>query len=203
MIFYFLFAKIKNNLRQTEKTGRGFSLIELMVSVSILTIISIMVFASYPEFSQRMAIRRTSNDIALAAREAQVNALSIKEFGGEFPAFGVNFNKGKTFTIFADLNTNPELSGFGNGIYDGSLETFKAILITTGDSVSRIQLCKNEDCFESTVANIVYPRTNPMASITDQDGFNTYDYAIITITAPNGKISKNIEIWLNGQISIK
>ena len=32
---------------------RGFSLIELMVAVGIMTLINIMIFASYPEFSQK------------------------------------------------------------------------------------------------------------------------------------------------------
>ena len=57
---------------------RGFSLIELMVAVGIMTLINIMIFASYPEFSQKMALKRTSEEVALIARQAQAYALGIK-----------------------------------------------------------------------------------------------------------------------------
>ena len=57
---------------------RGFSLIELVVAVGIMTLINIMIFASYPEFSQKMALKRTSEEIALIVRQAQAYALGIK-----------------------------------------------------------------------------------------------------------------------------
>jgi len=185
-----------------NRKANGFSLIELMVSISILTIISMMVFASYPEFNQRMAIRRTSNDIAMAVREAQINALSIKESDveGEFPAYGINFNKTeKEFTLFADKGE------VRNNRYDGENEKINTFVITTGDTISKLQLCSSSGCEggEPKEINIVYPRSSPMANISNESGSGSFDFAIITISAPNGKISKDIEIYLNGQISIK
>ncbi|HBB56452.1 TPA: hypothetical protein DEW47_01970 [Patescibacteria group bacterium] len=205
-----LFVLIKNDIIKAMKFFRfdflnfifsrkanGFSLIELMVSVSILTVINMMVFASYPEFNQRMAIRRTSNDIALAVREAQVNALSIKELDGKFPAYGINFKTGNTFTLFADKGEE----GVRNNLYDEG-EEINTFMITTGDTISRLQLCSS-GCNDTGEINIVYPRSNPMASITDSSGSGSNDYAIVTIAAPNDKISKDIKIYLNGQISIE
>ena len=48
-----------------------------MVAVGIMTLINIMIFASYPEFSQKMALKRTSEEIALIVRQAQAYALGI------------------------------------------------------------------------------------------------------------------------------
>ena len=76
---------MNNGLR--IKGGRfltgGFTLTELLVVVGIMTIMNLLIFANYPEFSQRLALKRTSEDIALIVRQAQAYSLGIKK-----PAFG-------------------------------------------------------------------------------------------------------------------
>ena len=56
-----------------------------MVAVGIITVINIMIFASYPEFSQKWPLKRTSEEVALIVRQAQAYAQGIKRpvSGGE------------------------------------------------------------------------------------------------------------------------
>ena len=61
-----------------SRKANGFSLIELMVAVGIITVINIMIFASYPEFSQKLSLKRTSEEVALIVRQAQAYAQGIK-----------------------------------------------------------------------------------------------------------------------------
>lgn len=183
---------------------RGFSLIELMVAVGILTLINIMIFASYPEFSQRIALRRTSEEIALIVRQAQAYSLGIKKpvsGGDEYYGFGVHFDKSqpnsKSIILFTDSD--------GDGKYSGEL--FQEFKIDTGVYVYDLQTCdssKNCSSIVDTVLDVFYPRASSFSLI--DGGTSNASYAQIRIKSPRGDASKNkkdIEIWTNGQISVK
>ena len=184
---------------------RGFSLIELMVAVGILTLINIMIFASYPEFSQKMALKRTSEEVALIARQAQAYALGIKRpvSGGEdYYGFGIHFDKSdsKSLILFADSDSDK--------IYDDG-ELFQEFKIGTGDYVSELQACDSDSCQSvgSGGLDVVYPRATTIASISaDGDVCGSCSYARVTIQSPRGNEEKNkkhINIWISGQISVE
>lgn len=179
---------------------RGFSLIELMVAVGIMALINIMIFASYPEFSQKMALKRTSEEIALSARQAQAYALGIKKsssVGDDYFGFGIHFDKSnsKSLILFTDSGATP------NKTYDVG-ELFQEFKIDTGDYVSDLRICA-DFCQSADTLDIVYPRASSMATINNDD---TLSYATITIKSPRGDADKNkklIKIWRNGQISVE
>ena len=190
-----------------SRKANGFSLIELMVSVGILTLINIMIFASYPEFSQKMALKRTSEEIALIARQAQAYSLGIKRsasISDDFFGFGVHFDKSpansKSLILFTDLDSDK--------IYDEG-ELFQEFKIDTGDYISKLQVCDSVSCpsAESGSLDIIYPRARSMASISaDKIVCSSCSYAKVTIQSPRGKEEKNkkyINIWISGQISVE
>ena len=192
---------------------RGFSLIELMVAVGILTLINIMIFASYPEFSQKMALKRTSEEVALIARQAQAYALGIKRpvsSGDDYYGFGIHFDKNdsKSLVLFADLDSDKTYDK-GDGCGGANTECFQEFKISTGDYVSELQACDSVSC--QSVGNggldIVYPRATFMASISaGGDVCGSCSYAKVTIQSPRGKEEKNkkyINIWISGQISVE
>ena len=125
-----------------SRKANGFSLIELMVSVGILTLISTMIFASYPEFSQKMALKRTSEEIALIVRQAQVYALGIKKsVSGDdyYSDSGVHFDKNdsKSLILFTDSDSDKTYDkGDGCGVSD--TECFQEFKIDTGDYISNL-----------------------------------------------------------------
>lgn len=194
----------------------GFTLTELMVVVGIMTVINLLIFANYPEFSQRLALKRTSEDVALVVRQAQAYSLGIKIPLGatddkDYSGFGVRFDKGnkKSLILFAD-----QVGGTDN-VYDksdgcgfSSTECFQEYKITTGDVVSDLRACVNETiCSEDTqTLDIFYPRASPKAKITAINTskiFTTdYSWAEITIKSPKKK-TRIIKVWVSGQVSIK
>ena len=204
--FYFL------DLRLSRKAN-GFSLVELMVVVGILAIINIMIFASYPEFSQRMALKRTSEEIALIARQAQAYALGIKRSasgGDDYFGFGVHFETGnpKSLILFTDSgqgNSQPNKQyDARGGCGQPQTECFQEFKIDTGDIIFKLEC---DSCDENIDAlDIVYPRATSMASIS-ADGNNCgCSYARVIIKSPRGnedKHKKYISIWANGQISVE
>ena len=191
-----------------SRFGRGFSLIELMVAGGILTLINIMIFASYPEFSQKMALKRTSEEVALVVRQAQAYALGIKRpVSGvdDYFGFGVHFDKSdsKSLVLFADSDSDKTYDK-GDGCGGSGTECFQEFKIGTGDYVSELLECYSTTGCASSVntLDVVYPRAASMATINN----GSASYAKVTIKSLRGneaKNKKNINIWISGQISVE
>lgn len=196
--FYFLDLKL-------SRKARGFTLTELMVVVGIMTIMNLLIFANYPEFSQRLALKRTSEDVALIVRQAQAYSLGIKrplnDTGDNYAGFGVHFDKSeankKSLIIFADKDDN-NIYDAGSGCGNVNSECFQEYKINTGDVVSEVTCDKTCLGEGTSFIDIFYPRANPVATINNGD----YSYAEITIQSPKKK-TRIIKVWISGQVSIK
>lgn len=198
-------AAIKKISRQ-----KGFNLVELMVVVGIFAVVNLVIFAGYPAFNRRIAMKKTAAEIAMVARQAQSYSLANKRFdnanGSYFPNYGIHFEKNKDyFALFADAN--------GNGVYGGSsgctdAECAEFFQISTSNSVSDIFLCRDaSNCNSYSKIEVVYPRgrTSALASASgDGTSCSSCSYAKIALRSLGDLVPpKYIYIWLNGQISIK
>ncbi|MFA4890510.1 MAG: prepilin-type N-terminal cleavage/methylation domain-containing protein [Candidatus Paceibacterota bacterium] len=195
--------------KKISDVRRGFTLVELVVTISIFIIISTLVFANYPKFKSQLSLKKTSQEIAFAVREAQVYSLSVKEYNGTFPGYGVHFDISKpdTIILFADVNKNSKYDEFdeGDGI-DGKVKEYK---IRTSDSFS--SLCGNEkssppgSCGLSKM-DAVYLRPNPLITLKGWDNGGSllpnFSDVEILISSPGGA-TKKIIIWVSGQITIE
>lgn len=104
------------------KNNKGFTVIELLVSISLFFIVTSVVLSNYPRFGTNLAIETLAQDIALSVRQAQVFGSAIlgttKRDGASlssqiFNAYGVYFppllgtSQGGlidyTYSIFADV----------------------------------------------------------------------------------------------------
>jgi type II secretory pathway pseudopilin PulG len=178
----------------------GFTIIELVVSTSILVIVTTLIFANYPNFDDGISLRKTAQEIALTVRQAQTYGLGVREFRsgtGIYPGYGVHFSVASqdSFILFADVN--------GNNAYDGSSEDISSFKIQTGEKISG--LCANEKTLPSAgcafgAEDIIFFRPKPLVII-KADGSNFFD-AEIKITSPRSQ-TKTIIILSSGQISIE
>jgi len=197
------------DLRLSRKAN-GFTLTELMVVIGIMTIMNLLIFSSYPEFSQRLALKRTSEDIALIVRQAQAYSLGIKKSGSvdiDYTGFGVHFDKTtkdkqKSLILFAD-------SSSGNLYKYDEGELFQEYKINTGDVVFDLQVCKADGCVvldtvdTVNTVDIFYPRSRSMAIISGEGIIDANaSYAKVVIRSPKGKM-RTIKIWISGEISVK
>lgn len=176
----------------------GFSIVELIVTISILIIINAVVFASYPKFQQSISLRRTGQEIASIIYQAQTYALSVKEFQGQFPGYGAHFDKATfdSFVLFADLNKNY--------LYDFDIEKVEEFKIQTGDRI--VEICGTNDTGEDCglgKSNIIFERPKTVAILNDDiDPSKPFSNIKITIRSSRGQ-EKTINVWLSGQISVK
>ncbi|MEA3399447.1 MAG: prepilin-type N-terminal cleavage/methylation domain-containing protein [Patescibacteria group bacterium] len=205
---------------------KGFTVIELIVVVSIIAVISMIIIFNHRGFNSSVTLENVSQDIALTIRKAQVSAMGVKGVdvsgSSEFPGYGVRFalpaesnnpiwGDNKSFVYFADL---PTLGG--NKRYDPGLdcgnpffenECLDVIDITTRDRISF--LCVDGNCFDQDSApylDIVFSRPNPDAQfyfcINESDCTSGFSYVSIKIESPDEQKSREISIWNTGQISV-
>ncbi len=187
-----------------NRQKKGFTTIELIVTISILVIITTSIFISYPTFRQNISLKRTAQEIALTIRQAQVYGLSTKEFQPEtsiFSGYGVHFESGSdSFVLFADVD-NDKTYDVGDGCGGANTECVQMFQIQTGDKIT--DLCTNGTCGVNKM-DIVFYLTNPPVSITTDTG-GTLPFgsdAGVVIISLRGQ-TKTISVLPSGQIAVE
>lgn len=188
-----------------NKQKKGFTTIELIVTISILVIITTAIFIKYPAFRQSISLKRTAQEIALTIRQAQVYGLSVKEFQpgtSIFSGYGVHFESGTdSFILFADID-NDKTYDVGDGCGGTNTECVQMFQIQTGDKISG--LCANGICSANKM-DIVFYLTNPPVSITTDTGgtlpFGS-SYAGVVISSLQGQ-TKTVNVLASGQIAVQ
>lgn len=201
--------------------NRGFTIIELLISIAIFVAMTALVVAKYGNFNQSTLLTDTAYDIALVMRLAQTYGLSVKNAGAISPNFnfpyGVSFDdSGATscgtftsnetnFVLFADsypLNAP-------DGICASTDTGVSKYAITRGAKI--VSMCTGSDqtaCRASgtvTKLNVSYQRPNPDAVICGSSGGAatcSMAYAEITIQGTDGS-RRTIVMRQNGQISVE
>lgn len=87
--------------------SKAFTIIELLVVVSIIVLITALTLPNYRQNDNQLAIQRSAHKISQDLRRAQEFAIAAKEFNGSIPGgYGVYFdlNQADRYIIFADLD---------------------------------------------------------------------------------------------------
>lgn len=100
--------------RRSTSQQAGFTLFELLITIGIVTIITGIVLFNQSKFKNDIEITNLAYRMAIAAREAQVYSISVKQYGSgqNFNAsYGLHFDRltPDAVILFADAD--------GNGIY--------------------------------------------------------------------------------------
>lgn len=190
-----------------KKIKRAFTIVELLVSVAIITLILSVVLWNYRGFNDNLAVSSAAQEIAIAIRQAQTFGINVRESGASTNqfnyAYGIYFNRSipNSYRIFVDIN--------GNNSYDigESVE-----LVTLRNNVAISNACDATNCPPSSPAgingiNITFLRPSPDARIyyTNSSGANIsgpVNSARIQLTSQNNKIVY-VSIEVTGQITIQ
>ncbi len=183
-------------------SSRGFTLIELMITVGIFVFMTALIMAKYNNFYSGTIFKNMVYDIAITIRQAQSYGISVKADSNSTSfnkAYGVNFS-----SAFPTKFTLYPYSGDSNGLYAVDNVAEKAYTLKFGASVYRKYAGSSpSNNVEVSVLDLVFQRPNPEAVIcgTINSVMNcSYKYAKIVIKL--GEITRSIEINNAGQVSI-
>jgi prepilin-type N-terminal cleavage/methylation domain-containing protein len=195
---------------------KGFTIIELIVSIAIFAGMTALVVARYGTFSQSTLLTNMAYDVALLVRTAQTYGLSVKSVQVNNTdvfnrSYGLHFDMSPTQTnkivFFTDTNSNY--------IYNSG-EEISTYTLTQGAHIS--QICLGSDLGSCTqldqtnTLDITYKRPNPNAIVYCLSGAAactsissnpiTEPVVLLTLASSNGAYTQTVYIRRNGQISV-
>jgi prepilin-type N-terminal cleavage/methylation domain-containing protein len=199
-----------------KQKQKGFTLVELLVTISIFVILTGIVLFNQTKFNSTILLTNLAYDTALTVRQAQTYGINIKEFNvgsseGEFLPYGVHFEKGaKSFILFTGISAN------SSGIFTGNTTTCqKSEGCVTRYNIKRGNYIKdicNEvldigvtECSSGksmTNLDIVFVRPNPDAQIRLDSSLDASFAATIILGGVEENSTRKVVVRRNGLIEI-
>jgi prepilin-type N-terminal cleavage/methylation domain-containing protein len=173
---------IRHNRGLVLSHTKGFTLMELLVVLTIIIVITMVVLTSQSSFNKTLVLANTAYDVALTLRSAQKYGLGSRASGSIVNAgYGLHFSSGvqDSFTLFADTSPSPSSSSChglptsnnpdapdakaGNCKYDEGDSIVFPYRLNNGIKITK--LCVNSSCNDVSKLDIVFSRPNPDALI--------------------------------------
>lgn len=214
-------------------TQRGFTLIELMVTVGIFVFFTGMTLMNYPKFKNNTAIALLAHDVALTVRQAQSYGLAVRSFGNHFPPWGAHFSTdttlGGNMVLFADAkdwtdsiaDTDTTKCNTDNCMYDvgasgqcaaDDIECVEVYKMPSGARVRDVCVDSLQNCGFRGI-DIVYQRPDPGATFClYTDSYTSCsrpgtvpESVLIRIGYPDSTEDelRSVKIFTTGQISVQ
>lgn len=217
-----IYRRIQSPLRNT-----AFTLVELMVTISIFLIITTVTIVNYSDFKSNVSLQNNTDTIALSIRKAQslaVGARGIKDNTGvaDFnKSYGIHFSlndtgsvsegSNKLFLIFAIPKVQKGYDDTGD--CGGTNSCIEYFTITSVDKIQKILIDGNLQNKNNESIDIIFTRPDLSARFCyrhSNGNSNSCETNIsaVSIIISNGKTgadekTKTITVQNTGQISIQ
>lgn len=155
----------------SNKKNKGFSLIEIIITLGIIIMISTIILVNYPNLSETKYTDRAARIVSVKIREAQINAMSIKEDPTSataiFPAYGIHFDLSTPKNIYLFVDLDCKETDKPKCKYDSALgdKIFETVVIPVNASIKYICGNKKSDPVNAVCnldnADIVFLRPTP------------------------------------------
>lgn len=201
-MFYNYLVTSKKRLTATLKNSQsGFSLIELLVSISIMVIVMAIVFARQSSFNGAVLLRDEAYSLALQIREIQLNAVSVSGEAGVFRSvLGVYLDSAPAKNGFYNLFKDADSDGF----YDTGEEYGVQGILDRRFEIRNIRA----GGATTTEMSIIFVRPNFDARFFDSSGEISVtsveiDIARRGVAGFGNDVLRTVEITSTGQIAVK
>lgn len=207
----------------TKIAQKGFTLLEMLVVLSISTIIIGIVLFNYRDADSSLIMRNLAYEVSLTIRQAQTYGLGVRDsgvgnnafdvaYGVQFAGPGSGADANDTFYLFADIYNNGanrarlcnQADSDNPCTSQAAEEVLEALSLTrqitfssiVGNSTTSNPVPLRSDQY----LNITFKRPNPDATI-NLNGEDMNDVTI-TLIGPNGS---KVDVYVNtaGQISVQ
>ncbi len=208
-----------------KENYKGFSVVELLVSLSIVFIIASAILINQNSYTESNALTNLADNLASSITQAQVYGNAVKQVPGadDFSAsYGVSMNllaggSNKVFVSFIDRDSNQRYSGSwsctANNPSDnasGCLEFVGRVDIQRGNYIMQICLIDSSDALHCGLpmrADISFlrPKLEAQLELFDAQG-QSLSWAVargvrIELKSPKG-LSRYVTVYKNGQVSV-
>ncbi len=127
-------------VKKILKNNKAFTLVDLLVSISIIAILSTIMLADFHKYGQDSKLEMVAQEMASNFRIMQNNALGLKEYDGErmsggwgiFACGGNSTGWGDKYVLFANKNQSNPDNECEDGRYDETTEKFKEVNLPEG-----------------------------------------------------------------------
>lgn len=186
-----------------KEADSGFSLIELMVTIGIITLVTGIVMVKYSAFNSVVILKSQAYELALDIREAQVFGVSASRgAGGSYrEAYGiyVDFSNKNEYVLFQDASDNllydpgeeiGETYTIDPRFVISALCTTAGVTKTCASSVSdKVSIAFKRPNFDARM----WSTMNPTVDFTDIE--------IASINDPT--VTRTVTVYASGQISVQ
>lgn len=206
--------------RSETSHARGFTLLEMMVVITIITVMTGVLLGNLPNFRDNTTLQLVTQEVAVTIRGAQVFGIGTKVERNQFLGHGMYFctpsevNEAckKNFLLFSDLGDNPDN-------YFENADTFKA-LSSSGVWISTCDNPNNE-CSEvyslsgnievcdilidggpASQVSVTFSRLYPDASIKDSGTGDEANKVDIYLKSSRNNKRRVITVYNTGAISV-
>lgn len=186
------------------KKAKGFTLIELVVSLGIFALMTALLLAKYGSFNQGVLLTNLAYDVAITIRNAQSYGLNVKSSDRMTDSFrdpyGVHFSTSPEvnklqFTFFVDKVGS-------DGKYTTESEKLSTTNILRGSYIEKLYVGTDaSNITETDVLDITFKRPDPNAIIRTSTG-GPYTYAEIILKSNSSNDTRKVTVISTGQISV-
>lgn len=201
--------------------NRGFTIIELVVSVGIMMALSTIIALNQSRYTSGAELKNIANNLGLSLREAQVYGISVKgvsvgsnNFSNFGVGYGLSFNTSgsgadSSYIFFSDKSS----SGVMNGQYDsgwtcpsgGTSECLDKITMSTGNRISNLCVIDQSDIESCSTGKLDISFTRPAieAKVYWNGSASGIKGARIELSSADGTKHHSVVVYTTGQISIQ
>ncbi len=197
-------------LVRTQEGGnkqKGFTLVELLVSLGIFTVITTIAVVNNNQFNSSILLTNLAYEVGLSIRQAQFYGIAVRKNAADnFNAgYGIHFDLAdpRVYYLFEDKPTIDHICGPGECELSTFVESFR---LNKGNYISRICVdgsgglsCTDTGGFQKV--DISFVRPNPDAFITKNSVSGNYNKAEVCIASPAGT-RRRVIVESTGQIAV-
>lgn len=174
---------------------RGFTLIEMIVSIAIITSVTTLFLANYRSANKRTDLVMTAQTIVADLHYAQSNTLGLAKYNNIVPAggWGISFDKAAgAYTLFADLDApgTPGYRQFDPATEGNTAYGARRVELPAAIKIEKLATANNS---AYTLANATFLPPDPRTNIWLNTGATSTSLQIILVEDETAK-SKTINV---------
>jgi len=209
-------------MSQYSRGNGGFTLMELLVSISIMTVMLTVVVLNQSKYTDNATLFNLADEIGLTISQAQAYGVGVKEFSpgsNEFSAsYGLTFSllasgSNKAYLSFADRNGDKIYGGDWSCPIGGASECLERFDISRGNYIDQLCRVRNNpnNPYQCSVGRIdisfARPSLEAQIRFFNQSGNLMVDDpdfigARISVRSPGGA-NRSVLVYYTGQVSVQ